>query len=197
MWRKGQRKRLRLRASRQLGRRHFRGFLFPFVFFFCFVFSLVCVIMCKVEEKQLEAALSGDGGGRGRNQSTSGLFKPPLASPCPESSAGPRGRQRFLVLVSSGGPGSEHKPCRGGHRRAGFVWKAPQKKMMEALLSLVDVFNLFLHPKILPHFMFPFVCVLPRDDKGGRTCLRALAVGAASRPSLSLSAISPPLLLPH
>lgn len=133
-------------------------FFFPFLSFF----SLVCVIMCKVEEKQLEATLSGDGGGRGRNQSTSGLFKLPLASPCPESSAGPRGRPRFLFPASSGGPGSEQKPCRGAHRRAGFVCEASQKKMTEALLSLVDVFNLFPHPEILPHLLTFYVSLCLR-----------------------------------
>lgn len=83
--------------------------------FFCclylfFFFSLVCVIMCNVEEKQLEAALSGDGGGGGRTQNTSGLFKLPLASPCPEPSAG---TAELFILVSSGGRGSERNSAEG------------------------------------------------------------------------------------
>lgn len=142
--RKGQRKRLQLRASRCLGQGRFYGFCVSFSFFF----FLVCVIMCKVEEKQLEAALSGDGGGRGRNKNTSGLFKLLLASPCTGSSTGPQGRLRFLFLVSSGGRSSEQNSAEGAGEETGFVCIASQKEEMGVLLSSVDTFNLFPIQKI-------------------------------------------------
>lgn len=141
MLRKGQRERLQ-----RLGQRQFHGFFVSFRLFF----PLVCVIMCKVEEKQLEAALSGDGGGRGRNENTSGLFKLLLASPCPESSAGPRGRLRFFIsrLIRWTRLGAEL--CRRGQRRAGFVCKASQKKEMEVF----SVFGRHVSPDSPPKKIF-------------------------------------------
>lgn len=172
MSRKGQRERLRLRASRQPGQRQFHRFL---VSFGCSPRTpsprllLVCVIMCKVEEKQLEAALSGDRGGRARNQNTSGLLKLLLASPCPESSAGPRLRVCFFFprLIRW-----RRLRAKFWAEETGSVCKATQKKV---------VFHIQKTLCFLYHFG-PDVGALPLYYSCSHTCLRAPSVGAASRP---------------
>lgn len=113
------------------------------VSFSCFLFFLVCVIMCKVEEKQLEAALSGDGGGTGRNQNTSGLFKLRLASPCPESSVGPRRRLRFLSPISSGERGSGQNSAEGAREEPGLCVKHLRRRRREFFCLLSTCFSFF------------------------------------------------------
>lgn len=162
--------------------------------------------MCKVEEKQLEAAIPGDGGGRGRNQNTSGLFKLLLASPCPGSSAGPRGRLRFLFPSHQVDEAPSETLPRGPERKLGLREKHLRRRRWEffCLLSTCLTFfppskNSSLFVKILFFFgHFSFLCLrlaallrtwphLPASAVGGR--------GVA--PSLSLSAILPPPLVPH
>lgn len=138
----------------------------------------------------------------------SGLFKLPRASPCPEPSAGPRGRLRFLFSSHQVDEASSETLPKGPESRE-FVCEASQLKETGALLSCVEMFQPFFSIQKKTFCTSSHICrvVFPsgvsalHDVAAATPALRAASVGSASRPTLapllSLSAILPPPPVPH